>query len=182
MSRAFVDEDAAPDSGAEVPEIKLSIPQGSRNYVTPEGAQDLSSELHRLTAEDRPRVQGNFAKLSGGSHEPDRDELAAIKLKMARLDRRIEYLDRMASLAEVIHRPESGYDRVRFGASVRVRDLEESAERVYRIVGVDESIPEQGLIGWTSPVARALTGKAPGDIATVHLPSGGRRLQIISIE
>jgi transcription elongation factor GreB len=148
MSRAFVDEDASASNEAEAPEIKIPIPPGSRNYLTPEGAEALSAELHALTADERPRL---LSALAGGGQAPDRDETGALRRRLGELDRRIAYLYAMSSLAEVQRPPPPELrDRVKFGAAVRVRG-EGGSEEEYRIVGVDEADPERGLIGWPSP-------------------------------
>ncbi len=195
MSRAFVDEDDSTAGESEAPEIKIPIPQGSRNYLTPEGAERLSRELHELAQETRPRILAEVARMAGA----DKDELAALRRSLGLVERRVEYLSMMSSLAEVIPPPEGGYDRVKFGARIRVREAPgggaaeagegprgrpgaAGAESEYRIVGVDEAEPERGLIGWTSPVARALMGKRPGEVALVRLPAGERRLEILAVE
>jgi len=187
MSRAFVNEDSSASNEAEAPEIKIPVPPGSRNYLTPAGAESLARELHELTAEERPRAQAALAALTAAGAGPDPDELAAAKRRAGSIDRRIAYLDAMSGLAEVVARPPEGArDRVKFGAAVRVREASgfgpAGPEIAYRIVGIDEAEPEEGRIGWPSPVARALIGKRVGDRALVKLPEGGRELVVVAIE
>jgi transcription elongation factor GreB len=179
MSRAFVDEDDSMASESAAPEIKVPIPEGSRNYLTPEGADRLSRELHELVEVERHRILADIARTTSDGNA-DRDESAAFRRALGSIDRRIEYLVRMSMLAEVMTPPEGGYDRVKFGARVVVRD-EAGRESEYRIVGVDEAEPERGLIGWTSPVARALMGRLPGERTVAKLPSGEKRLLVLSV-
>jgi transcription elongation factor GreB len=182
MSRAFVDEDASASNEAEAPEIKIPIPPGSRNYLTAEGAQALSAELHALTAEERPRLLADLAARSGAAEAPDPDAIGALRRRLGELDRRLAYLYAMSSLAEVQQPPPPELrDRVKFGATVRVRESGGSEEE-YRIVGVDEADPERGLIGWPSPVARSLMGKRAGETATVKLPGGQRSLVVLAVD
>jgi len=192
MSRAFVNEDASSANEAEAPELKIPVPPGSRNYLTPEGADALSRELHELTGTERPAAQSALAAATAAGSTPDPDELAALRSRLGAADRRIAYLDAMAALAEVIGPPPEGEDRVKFGAWVRVREPGQAGrwepgqarpdvEREYRIVGIDEADPDRGRIGWPSPVARALMGKRAGDRAQVKLPGGARELLVLSI-
>lgn len=179
MSRAFVDESSADSRDEDAPEFKIPLPPGARNYVTPEGAERLSSELKALESGERPDLAAEILRLS---RDPtNSDALATARRRLARLDRRIEYLARMAGLAEVVSRPASGYDRVRFGARVTVRDRDGNTS-AFRIVGVDESDPEAGLVGWTAPLARALMGKAPGQTAVVALPGGESNVTVVAVE
>jgi transcription elongation factor GreB len=94
-------------------------------------------------------------------------------------------LDRLIALqgkqgGGVISPPEQDRDRVRFGATVHVRD-EDDRELSYRIVGVPEADPARGLVSWLSPLARALLGATVGDLVTVRTPGGQHELEIESI-
>jgi transcription elongation factor GreB len=182
MSRAFVDEDASASNEAEAPELKIPIPPGSRNYLTPEGAESLSRELHRLTGEERPRLLAELASSSAPRGQSDPDAIGRLRRLLGETDRRIAYLYAMSSLAEVqTPPPPEARDRVKFGAWVRVSEGE-GRDAVYRIVGVDEADPERGLIGWSSPVARALMGRRAGERILVKLPTGQRSLTLVSVE
>jgi len=179
VSRAFVGEDSNASADDEAPELKVPIPPGSRNYLTPEGAAALADGLRRLELEERPALAREVERLS---KDPGaRDALSAARRALARADRRLEYLSRMAALAEAVEPPPSGYDRVRFGATVVVTDSGGRMRR-YRIVGVDEASPDRGSIGWTSPVARALMGRKPGDRVTARLPAGDEEFTVVSVE
>ena len=179
MSRAFVDDDAADSSADEAPEIKIPIPPGSRNYLTPEGAASLAEELGRLETEERPRLISDIDR--SGKNGVDPDTLSSLRRSLARVDRRMEYLSRMAALADTIYPPAAGYERVSFGARIIVMDPS-GLKRKYRIVGVDEADPERGLLGWTSPVAKALMGRKTGDRTVVILPTDTLELEIVSVE
>jgi len=191
VSRAFVDEDSSSSREDEAPEIKIPVPPGSRNYLTPAGAEALSRELHQLTGEERPRARARLAALTAPGARPDPDELAQARARASAIDRRIAYLDAMAGLAEMVPSPPEGArDRVKFGAFARVREASglglgdrarPGESREYRIVGIDEADPERGLIGWPSPVARALMGKRVGDRVKVALPAGSLELVILEI-
>lgn len=154
MSRAFVDESASENSENASPELRIPLPPGAKNYVTPEGAARLRSELDQLLALAQPRL-------------PE-------------VERRIQYLSRMRAVMEVVPPPSSPPTRVVFGTSVTVKEGG-GAERTYRIVGVDESDPGGGALSWISPVARALTGKRAGEQVRVTLPTGEQTLIIVSV-
>lgn len=177
-----MDEDASASNEAEAPELKIPIPPGSRNYLTAQGAEALSRELHELTAVQRPRLQAELAAATAAGKTADPDDIAAIRKRLGEIDRRIAYLDAMAGLAELVPLPPpEGRDRVKFGAAVRVRDPR-GVETEYRIVGVDEADPGRGLLGWPSPVARALIGKRVGELALVRLPEGELTLTVVAID
>lgn len=172
MSRAFVSEDSGSDEAEGMYEIPLPLPAGAKNYMTPEGADRMAAELRGLTETERPRAAAALAAAAAG------DGAGAIR-RLSEIERRISYLARMSSALEVASPPAS-LDRMVFGLVARVRE-EGGAEREYRIVGVDESDPDRGLLSWASPVARALVGKRCGDTAIARLPGGVMKLKILGI-
>jgi len=155
MSRAFVDESASENSENLSPELRVPLPPGAKNYVTPAGAARIQAELDQLLAAAPPRL-------------PE-------------VERRIQYLSRMRAIMEVVTPPAAPLSRVVFGTEVTVREPG-GGERRYRIVGVDESDPARGALSWISPVARALTGRRPGDQVRVSLPAGEQVLTVLSIQ
>ena len=181
MSRAFVDESDSQYQDEEVPEIKIPLPPGAANYMTPAGAERLRAELAALRGEERPRAAGAVTRLSASGAATDRDELAVQRRRLRELDRRIEYLQRMLGRIEVVDpRGQSG-DRVLFGARVTVQQ-EDGVQRVYRIVGVDEADPAAGQVSWVAPLAKALLGRRPGERTVLRLPDGEQRLRVLAVE
>jgi transcription elongation factor GreA len=69
-------------------------------------------------------------------------------------------------------------DRVAYGSSVVLYDLDRDEKVTYRLVSSEESDPEKGLISTVSPIGQALMGKEEGDQAKVKTPSGWRNFEI----
>lgn len=152
-----------------------------RNYITPTGFRKLQTEFEELRFKTRREV---VQKLAEAAAEGDRSENAEYiyrKKQLREIDRRIRFLVRRMSLAEVIDPRQHSGDRIRFGVIVTLED--ESGKRVrYQIVGEDESEPREGKISWSSPLGRAVVGKEVGDVATLRVTSGERELSIEAIE
>jgi len=180
MSRAFIAESDAQFQDEELPEIKIPLPPGVPNYMTPAGAERLHAELAALRGSERPRAAAAVTRLSASGAATDRDQLSVERRRLREIDRRIEYCSRMLARIEVVDPASQAGERVLFGATVRVRA--EGAERVYRIVGVDEADPAAGRISWIAPLAKALLGRRAGETAVLKLPEGARRLEIIEVE
>ena len=58
----------------------------------------------------------------------------------------------------------------------------EGNEKIYKIVGVDESEPSEGKISFISPIAKALISAREGDVVRLDLPQGSTELEILEIE
>ena len=69
-----------------------------------------------------------------------------------------------------------GIDTAAFGHRVTFR-RDDGRKQIFRIVGEDEADPWNGTISYLSPVARALIGKAVGDVVV----AGDHEIEIMSI-
>jgi transcription elongation factor GreB len=164
MSKAFTrDENEGPDIPDVVPAPSLIAP-GAKNYITPGGAQNLRAELQKLVEVTRP-------ELVEARDDPD------AKRQLARLDQRIRQLEESLQTAEIVEPAEDGRDVVRFGAWVTVGEPA-GEDTTYRIVGVDETDPENNWVSWMSPIAKALLNRKRGDRVPFKFPSGEAVLEI----
>lgn len=69
-------------------------------------------------------------------------------------------------------------DRVAYGSTVVLFDLDKDEKVTYRLVTSEESDPEGGLISTVSPIGQALMGKEEGDTIKVKTPTGIRNFEI----
>ncbi len=88
--------------------------------------------------------------------------------------------DRIAR-AQIIETVGQTPDKIRFGATVRLSDVETEDEVTYAIVGEDEADAKIGRISITSPVARALMNKEVGDEVSVKVPKGTKEFEVLEI-
>ena len=167
MSKAFLRESDFGDA-ADLPPLVSPLPPGSKNYVTPRGADQLRRNLARLTQADRPPL------LAESAEDPE------AKRALQALDQRIRYLRESLRTAESVSPPTVSDDVVRFGATVNVREANGDISD-YRLVGVDEADPSRGLVSWTSPLARALINARRGDRVSFLTPAGRTELEILNI-
>ncbi|WDT80810.1 MAG: GreA/GreB family elongation factor [Candidatus Manganitrophus sp.] len=72
-------------------------------------------------------------------------------------------------------------DKVIFGATVTVINLDTDETRVYQIVGDDEADVKSGKISVQSPVGKALIGKRVGDSVSIVTPSKTVEYEILKI-
>jgi transcription elongation factor GreA len=153
-----------------------------RKPLTAKGTEKLRLELRRLKSEDRPRVIQAIAEARAHGDLSENAEYHAAREQQGFIEGRIKQLEHELSHAEIIdvgHLPKS--DKVVFGATVDLEDQDDGTEVVFQIVGELEADVKQGLISITSPIARALVGKAEGDVVDVAVPGGTRAFEIVAI-
>ncbi len=149
--------------------------------MTPRGYEALKSELQRLKSVDRPANIKDIEEAIAHGDLSENAEYHAAKEKQAHIAGRMAMLDDKIARAQIIDTAGQEPDQVRFGATVRLADVETDDEVTYQIVGEDEADAKQGRISVTSPVARALMGKEVGDEVTVKVPKGIREFEVLEI-
>jgi transcription elongation factor GreB len=180
MSRAFVSESDASDE-PDLPPLKIPLPPGARNYMTPPGAEKLGKEISELRKNDRSELSARVSGLIAAGAQISLTELRTAQQDLAALDRQLNYLEELMRTAEVVTRPPGPAEKVMFGMTVSVRAVSDREKTNYTIVGIYESNPEEGLISWVSPIAKALKGKRVGDAVEIILPTSRRELEVLSI-
>lgn len=149
--------------------------------ISIEGFRRLEAELDRLKKE-RPAV---IEAIKEAREEGDLRENAgyeAARERQGMLEARINYIESRMPRFNVIDLNTLEAERIIFGATVTIEDVETGNTKTYTLLGPDEAEPTQGSISVLSPVGRALIGKMEGDEITVEAPRGKIQYEILSIE
>jgi len=148
MSVAFTREEDLETRASDIPDRPISA---APNLVTESGLALIEQAL----AEARAAYAA--AQTEGG--------VSADRTAMARATRDLRYWSARRASAQLTE-PALDGDVVQFGRTVEV-EREDGRRQTFRIVGEDEADPAAGSISYVSPLARALMGKAEGDVVTV---------------
>jgi transcription elongation factor GreA len=146
--------------------------------ITIRGKQKLEDELKRLMYTERPSVIKAIEEARAQGDISENAEYDAAKERQAMIEGRIAEIQGQLAGAEVIDPSSIKSDKIVFGASVVLVDLDSDEEATYQIVGVDEADVKQGRISIMSPLARALIGKISGDTVQVKSPKGEKEYEI----
>ena len=149
--------------------------------MTPRGYEALKQELKRLKAIDRPANIKDIEEAIDHGDISENAEYHAAKEKQAHIAGRMAMLDDRIARAQVIDTTGKTADKVSFGATIKLSDIETEEEVVYTLVGEDEADAKQGRISVSSPVARALMTKEVGDDVSVKVPKGIREFEVLEI-
>ena len=151
-----------------------------KNYITPAGFKTLQEEYNRLRHEERPPLVETIHWAASLGDRSENGDYIYGKKRLREIDKRLRFLSKQLNNAEIVDPTTVKSETVLFGATVRVLD-EEDNERVYYIVGADESNPALGKISWRSPIALALFKKQAGDFVSYTTPGGERDLEILAV-
>lgn len=150
--------------------------------MTSEGHAALDAELKNLKSVERPAVIQAISVAREHGDLSENAEYHAAKEKQSFIEGRILELEDKLSRADVIDMDKVKGNRVVFGATVTIIDVDSEEEFTYRIVGEDEASIKNGKISNTSPMARALIGKQVGDEAEVAAPGGAKVYEIADLQ
>tara|TARA_Y100001960_G_scaffold327401_1_gene413698 strand:- start:357 stop:842 length:486 start_codon:yes stop_codon:yes gene_type:complete len=153
-----------------------------RVYITVYGIDKLKAELENLKQVERPNIIEAIAEARSHGDLSENAEYHSAKEKQSFIEGRIQELEAKISVADVINPEELNETKVVFGATVTAVDVDTDEEKVYAIVGQDESNTDKNLISVSSPIARAFIGKEEGDEVIVRTPGGQRTFEIEKIE
>lgn len=153
----------------------------TKEPMTEYGYKKLTHELSDLKKRQRPEtvIELDIARSHGDLKE--NAEYHAAKDRLAFIDARIAELGDLVSRAHVIDPRSYEHDKVRFGSTVMLENLETNEEVTYTIVGSTESNAYKGLISFHSPLAKQLMGRSEGEEVTIQLPSGKQEYEILEI-
>ena len=155
----------------------------SKVPLTVNGAEKMRLELHHLKTVERPSVLAAIADARAHGDLSENAEYDAAKERQSFVEGRIVELEFKLSNAQIID-PKllDAEGNVVFGATVELEDMESGQKVNYQIVGDDEADLKEGKISISSPIARALIGKFPGDVVEVQAPGGVREYEILDVQ
>jgi transcription elongation factor GreA len=138
--------------------------------ITKKGLEALKSEIERLKKIERPKVIQAIAEAREHGDLSENAEYDAAKERQGFIEGRIKELDHKIADAQIIDTAQLSTEKVTFGATVILLDLESKEKRQYTLVGQEESDLKNGKISVQSPVGRALVGRKAGDSVEVTTP------------
>ena len=131
--------------------------------MTPAGHAALTEEYRRRTADDRPAIIAAISEARAHGDLSENAEYHAAKEQQSLNEGRIQELESLLALADVIDTSKLSGSTVKFGATVRILDEDSEGEKTYTIVGDAEADARAGRISISSPLARAMSGMEDGD-------------------
>ena len=150
--------------------------------MTKVGAEKLREQLHELKTVDRHRITAAIAEARAHGDLSENAEYHAAREQQSFMEGRINKIESTLADVQIINVKEiNETDKVVFGATVTILNLNSDEEVTYQIVGELEADINTGLISIASPIARSLIGKQVGDIVDVNAPSGVIEYEIIQV-
>jgi transcription elongation factor GreA len=150
--------------------------------MTAEGYGALETELKHCQQVERPRIIQQITDARTHGDLSENAEYHAAKELQSLNEGRIAELEDKIARAEVIDVSKLSGETVKFGATVTLVDEDTDKKAVWQIVGEPEADAKKGKISISSPLARALLGKAKGASVEVVTPGGAKAYEVKKVE
>ena len=149
--------------------------------ITKSGAEKLREELKNLKTVERRKVISAIAKAREHGDLKENAEYHAARERQSFIEGRIKDIEFHLAESEVIDITQLKHNnKIVFGATVKLHNLDSETEHAYQIVGEIEADIKQNKISVTSPLAQAIIGKSEGDNIIVKTPDGERAYKIVA--
>ncbi|TLY22238.1 MAG: transcription elongation factor GreA [Nitrospirae bacterium] len=149
--------------------------------ITKKGYAALHAELERLKKIERPKNIKEIEEARGHGDLSENAEYHAAKERQSHIDVRIRDLEHKLAEAQIIDTSNLSTEKVVFGVTVTVKDVQTENEQRYTLVGPDEGDLKNGKISVQSPVGRALIGKRVGETVEVKTPAKVVEYEVLNI-
>ncbi|NCO02914.1 MAG: transcription elongation factor GreA [Alphaproteobacteria bacterium] len=150
--------------------------------ITPAGFKALEEELKMRKTIKRPEIVDAIAEAREHGDLKENAEYHAAREQQGMNEARIKDLEQAIGASQVIDPKTFSGNAIKFGATVKIVDEETDEEKTLKIVGQYESNADKGMIAITSPIAKALIGKATGDSVKVTTPRGQVDYEILDVK
>jgi transcription elongation factor GreA len=150
--------------------------------MTAPGYKALEDEVNHLKSVERHAVIKMIEEARAHGDLSENAEYHAAKERQAFIEGRVMELEDVLGRADVIDISKLSGATVKFGATVTLVDEDTDVQVKYQLVGDLEADAKRGRVSISSPISRALIGKAKGDTVEVLSPGGARSYEILKVE
>ncbi|PHS57373.1 MAG: transcription elongation factor GreA [Sulfurimonas sp.] len=146
------------------------------------GYEKLQAEVKDLKHVKRPQTVKDIEEALEHGDLKENAEYHAAKEQQRFIDGRLAELVELIGCAKIVDPSELEHAKISFGSTVVMTNLNTDEEFTYTIVGGCESNPDNGLISFSSPLAKQLLGREEGDEVKVYLPGGEKEFEIDEVK
>ena len=151
--------------------------------ITINGLEKLKEELIFLKEKKRPEIVAAIAEARSHGDLKENAEYHAAKEQQSHSEGRIQEINDIIARANVIDITKyTNDDKVIFGSTVYLENLDTNEKLEYKIVGKDEANLKKKLIYFKSPIGKGLIGKNKNDLVEINTPSGVKNFSIKDVK
>ncbi len=146
-----------------------------------EAQEKLRAEIKTLERELRDELPKALKKALEMGDLRENAEYQTAKERQRFVQAQLSQLTSRLSKLSLVNLSKIPHDKVSYGSTVELFDIDTEEQVTYRLVSIEESDVAKGLISTTSPIGQALMGHKEGDEVEIRIPRGVRNCEIVSL-
>ncbi len=159
----------------KISEVSPKVP------ITKEGLSKLRKKLEHLIRVERPAISQQIADARDKGDLSENAEYDAAKNSQAMLELKIFKIGETIRKSRVIDESKIDSSKVQILSKIKIKNTKNNSIMEFIIVPESEANLKAGKISVSSPIAKGLLGKVPGDIVKIKVPSGVSSFEIVEI-
>ena len=148
--------------------------------MTKEAYARRKAEIEEMENVRMPEIAEKIATARAEGDLKENAEYHAQREAQGKLQAKINQLRSTLTNAQIVDSSMVNKDEVAFGATVTVMD--DGLEEIFQLVGEGDEDYDNNKYKITSPIGQGLLGKRVGEVATIPVPKGTIKLEIIDIK
>ncbi len=141
----------------------------------------LEEEIRVIEYELKNELPQELKKARAMGDLSENAEYQSAKQRQEILNAKLAHLRKRLADVAMINFDKLPRDRASYGSTLVLYDVQKGAEVTYKLVSVEESDIQKGLISTTSPIGKGLLNKKPGDTVTINAPGGSKEFEILKL-
>src|SRR3954471_16714668 len=149
--------------------------------MTRVGYEKLKAELDQMEGVEMPKLAQRVADARSEGDLSENAEYHGARESQGLLQAKINLLRDKLARATIMDTTKVPKDRVAFGCTIVVKDLDFGDSEEFTLVGAGEEDYDTGKINIASPLAQGFVGKKVGERVEVEVPAGTNKFEILEI-
>lgn len=141
----------------------------------------LEEEIKTLEYELKNELPKELKKAKELGDLSENAEYQSAKQRQEMVNAKLAHLRKRLAEISLINLDKIPHDRASYGSTLLLLDIQKGTEITYKLVSVEESDIQKGLISTTSPIGKGLLNKQPGDMVKIVTPGGTKEFEILKL-
>lgn len=141
----------------------------------------LEEEIRILEYELKNDLPKELKKAAALGDLSENAEYQSAKQRQEIVNAKLAHLRKRLAEVALINFDKLPTDRASYGSTVVLYDIQKGTEITYKLVSVEESDLQQGLISTTSPIGKGLLNRQEGDAVKITTPGGFKEFEILKL-
>ncbi|MEW5975321.1 MAG: transcription elongation factor GreA [Acidobacteriota bacterium] len=141
----------------------------------------LEDEIRVIEYELKNELPKELKKAAALGDLSENAEYQSAKQRQEILNAKLAHLRKRLAEVSLINLDKIPHDRASYGSTLILYDTQKDSKVRYKLVSVEESDIQKGMISTTSPIGKGLLNRKEGDMVKITTPGGVKEFEILKL-